>query len=352
MNSSRSAWFRRGAVLVATLAGLTLAGCGGQAPAAQETDSGVGDDWDAVVAAAAEEEGPLTITTLANPQDQALLVEGFAEAYPDIDVEIVFRPAPELPTAIEAEVSSGVITTDIVQDSLAAWHVFTHDVDEETSLFETAWGPEIDAAKERDPDIFHYGDRTLSPSASLLGFAWNDAAVKNTPTSMLGIIHDPAAKGRIGTYDITTNPTTVALMTAFQETSGDDNFIADLGKTSPRFYVGGGPIVQAVASGEVDYGIPALWGPVSESPGVSFGVNEEMPVEIPAQLSILKGAPHPNTALLFINWAVSEEGQAKLNSLQTADGQFEGETFIMWSEMYDQDTIDANTAKFRELFGI
>lgn len=335
------------AVLLSAVA-LALAGCSTPEPAA--TEPAADGDWDAVLAAAEEEDGPLVITLITNQQEQDLMVAGFKEAYPDIDVQVVFRTAAELPTAIDAEVSSGSITTDVVYDSLAAWHVFERDVDEETTIFDTLWGPEIDAARERDEEIFHYGDRTVSPAGTLLGFAWRDDAVESAPDSMLDIVEDPAAKGRIGTYDITTNPTNIATLTSFEETLEDD-FVEQLGASGPRFYVGAGPIVQAVGSGEVDYGIPAVWATVAATPGVEFGLNET-PVEIPKQMSILKGAPHPNKALIFINWAVSEEGQSVLNSLQTPEGAFEGETYVQWAEIYDQDLIDENTARFREYFGV
>jgi iron(III) transport system substrate-binding protein len=288
---------------------LLAAGCGGD-DSEESSSSAAGEgsasgsssapdadaEWEQVVEAA-KEEGELVIYSAAPPDDNEEIVEGFTEAYPEIDVEVLRINTQELTPRFEAEARGGAKGADALLTVAP-----THQVDwAEEGLLAPLVGPHV-----TDPqfsDVVFADGTTVIPALNVLGFGYNPAAVNEPPR--FEDLATPAFKGKLGGYDWVAT-STLAVNAYIGETFGEEWF-EGAAENKPRFYTSTVQIAQDMAAGVID----AAWVMVESAVG-DLPIELAYPERPPAftyQASVSANAAHPNAAQLWVDWALTMEGQ-------------------------------------------
>ncbi|ELS51145.1 ABC transporter substrate-binding protein [Streptomyces viridochromogenes] len=156
-----------------------------------------------------------------------------------------------------------------------------------------------------DPVVILYNRKTLDDSQRPTGIASLAEIIETKPSRF---------RGKVGAYDPTN---AFGYGSNYGYTSavakGWDNFARVL--PFARADHSSGTLVEKVVSGEYDFSINLSGGvavPAAEGSGGLLGWTycEEGTVAIPRAASIVKTAPHPNAARLFVDFMLSAEGQA------------------------------------------
>lgn len=313
MSSSKG--LRWGHVAVVAILALGVAACGdsddgppGSAsePSGSDATEPAGDgDWDAVVAAA-EEEGSLSLYASGGVVDP--MVAAFEEAFPAIDVQVLASPTTELATRLDAEFQSGNVAADALYFALPSWEA----ENAEAGRFSAPTGPAAEGFPEEA-----VVDGAVHVGGDPYGVFWNTDLVSDAPeeiewTSFV----DPAYDGLVAFIE-PVSPI-IATLIGFQETEhpGDGYYSEQIGGLNPQITASGSANHQAVAAGEAawtPHGISTFsQGLIEEGAPVDFQVPEGPVFSITYSTMALVDAPHPNAALVFVDWLMDEEGQQVL----------------------------------------
>ncbi|HEY8547429.1 MAG TPA: extracellular solute-binding protein [Acidimicrobiales bacterium] len=315
--TSRKGW-RWGHVAVVALLAIAAAACGdssdgpggGSDSASDEgstdaTEPAGGGDWDEVLAAA-EEEGTLSLYASGGVVDA--MVGAFEEAFPEIDVEVLASPTTELSTRLDAEFQSGNVQADALYFALPAWVAEAGAA----GRFAEPTGPAAEGFPEEA-----IVDNVVSVGGDPYGLFWNTDLVADAPDTVeWDSFVDPAYDGLVAFIE-PVSPI-IATLIGFQEQEhpGDAFYSEKIAGLNPQITASGSANHQAISAGE------AAWTPhgistfskalIDEGAPVDFQVPEGPVFSITYTTMALKDAPHPNAALVFVDWLMSEEGQQVL----------------------------------------
>jgi iron(III) transport system substrate-binding protein len=305
-------------VAVVALLAIGLAACGdsddgppgassdpGSDSGSDATEPAGGGDWDEVVAAA-EEEGALSLYASGGVVEP--MVAAFEEAFPEIDVETLASPTTELSTRLDAEFQSGNVAADALYFALPSWVAQAG----EAGRFAEPSGP----ATEGFP-AEAINDGVVSVGGDPYGVFWNTDLVTDAPDTVEWTSFvDPAYDGLVAFIE-PVSPI-IATLIGFQETEhpGDGYYSEQIGGMSPQITASGSANHQAVSAGEAawtPHGISTFsQGLIEEGAPVDFQVPEGPVFSITYTGMALVDAPHPNAALVFLDWLMGEEGQQVL----------------------------------------
>ena len=212
------------AVLAAVLGALALAGCGG---------SGSGSD------------GPLTVYSGREEELVAPLFEKFSDAT-GIDVEVRYGDSAELAATIAEEGSNSPADVFFAQDpgSLGA-------VDAQLDALPSETLDRV-PARFRDAEGRWVG---TSGRTRVLVYNTDRLTAEGLPASVLELT-EPAWKDRVGIAP--TNASFQAFVTAMRLSLGDEKteaWLEGMKANGAKTYEKNTPIVEAVASGEIDVGL-------------------------------------------------------------------------------------------------
>lgn len=271
----------------------------------------------AELVAAARREGSVSFYAgFPNAALQALTAKGFQEKY-GVRVDVLQMRASELNERVRTEQAAGRFIADVMQQGESS-----------TTLHGEAGrlAPlgEIARAKDADAARAVFADRAagfVAPYAILV----NTNLVKpaDEPKSWLDLL-DPRWKGRVLCDDPRAAGGGGAFLAATISIHGED-FHRRFATNAPVFTRDPAVAERRVAAGEYPVLIPAL---VASMPGLrglplKYLAPEEGVPSIRMDHSILKNAPHPNAARLFIEFFLSPDFQAeigKLGLLPVVDG--------------------------------
>lgn len=271
-------------------------------------------DYAALIEASRGEAGVMIYSNMAD-NNWAPLLEGFRAKYPWIKVETVDLGSGTVHSRWEAEKGSSSRTADIlVSGANDRWASYGKD-----GLMEAYDSPEYahlpDFAKpypgvsvmSADPLVITYNAALLSEAQRPTGFgALAKAAVADEGTF----------RGRITTYDAARNSFGLAAWWNYLDVKGEAGW-ADLRAIGPmiRGETSGGPMNEKIATGEYVIGV-AVSGitifPRLEQPGgeiLGFAFPDDGTIMMLRGMGIPKGAANPNSAKLFLDYALSTEGQ-------------------------------------------
>ncbi|MBI4298104.1 MAG: extracellular solute-binding protein, partial [Chloroflexi bacterium] len=299
----------------------------GPAPSSTYTDA----EW-AKIVEAARKEGKLMV--YANPSfiswKETAVREGMKEAY-GIDVEMIRGPAATMVERLQTETRAGVYVADIFQGFATVTSVleklgFLKVIDNLPSL-----------KYVNNPDVWYYNP-LLSPSFVAAPATWPagggnyNYSTKVVPPERVPVklqeLLDPYWKGKVCMVDPVTSPgqSDYTLWVGGRSLGYQDwflDFFYDLmNKDAGRIYwfLLGTP--NPWYTGECGL----TWWTGGSAAGMKqtvvqdkvtwekIGSFEEplLPLNVrPIIEGVLKTAPHPNAALVFINWFLSQEGQTK-----------------------------------------
>lgn len=291
-------------LLVAVAFVAITVGCAGEpvTSGSADTSAQVAGTWDEIVAAA-EEEGQVTLYT---PYPDAIvdaLEPAFENTYPGIDLQIVKGLPQDNVPRLEAERQTGRGIADVYVAADYQWMVEAG----KQGYFTTPVGPHFDVA-DYDKATNIRGEGYFLTHAATYGWAWNTNELPDGLSSYTDLLN-PALKGRIAVVE----PSNQALVDfwAYLEEQGGEGFIDALAQQEPRIYPGSGPVMEALASGEVAATVYAGAGTeVIKAAGapVEWTLPEDPwgPMHWTAILAI---APHPNAAQVLADFLVSPDGQ-------------------------------------------
>jgi iron(III) transport system substrate-binding protein len=269
------------------------------------------------IEAAAAKEGALRIGAAAGPEGGFQdLFAAFARRHPAIRLEYNRRTSTELTAQFLRDAAAGRSTVDIlissamdlqfklVNDNLAR----PYDSPQKPHL--PAWAVWKDQAYAitAEPIVFVY-NRALMPPEDV-------PASHDALTDLLQRKPDEY-RGRIATYDPTRSATGYFYYTQDLLLSGDTlDLVAAVGRTHPGLYISGGTAVEKVMSGEhlLSYNMVSSYNLERQAHDPNIGI--VYPSDYTLVMShialIPKAARNPATAALFLDFALSQPGQAIL----------------------------------------
>ncbi len=302
-------------VTLTAVAGL-FAGIAGFAQA-QEVPAGYPADYSKIIEGSRSEKGLMIYSNMADNNWQPL-IKGFNAKYPWVKIETVDLGSGTVHSRWEAEKGSSARTADVlVSGANDRWASYGKD-----GAMEDYKSPEIANLPEfahpypgvnvlsTDPLVITYNAALLTEEQRPKGFASLVEAATADPDSF---------KGKITTYDAARNSFGLAGWWAYMDKKGDEGW-AGLRKIGPliRGETSGGPMNEKIATGEYLMGI-AVSGitifPRLEQPGgeiLGFAFPDDGTIMMLRGMGIPKGAANPNSAKLFIDYALSQDGQTQV----------------------------------------
>jgi iron(III) transport system substrate-binding protein len=271
-------------VMLGAAATLTIAGCGG---------------------------GSETLTIYSGREEElvAPLIEQF-EQETGTDVEVRYGDSAELAATIAEEGDGSPADVFFAQDpgSLGA-------VAGEGLLAELP-AESLDRVPERfrDPEGRWVG---TSGRSRVIAYSTDELSEDEVPNSVFDLT-DPRWRGRVGVAP--TNASFQAFVTAMRLQQGEDKtrtWLEDMKDNGVRFYEKNTPIVEAVASGEIDLGLVNhyyLYLVRKEQPGAPVA-NHFLPADDPGALvsaagvGVLESTDNRDDAESFVEFLLSDEGQ-------------------------------------------
>lgn len=288
---------RAGWVLGLAVLPIVLAACGSSGDA-KNTASKVADNWDAIVKAA-KKEGSVTVYTSAGGSDEAF--KAFNQEYPDIKLTTVREPTADLLTRLDQELEVSAAGADVAYHSQPAWFV---DRGKEGKLANIKYGP---AAKGWPSDAMmkKYTTIVTVPFETV----WNTK--KGQPIENVGDFLDNVDdKTPIGLLDPASSVAATSQFQAWIDAFGDD-FLEKLAKKNVVIEGSTVPLTQKIASGELTYGFPIPAGVVTPLIASGAPIGHTVPAEGSVgynySAGVLANAPHPNAAMVFMNWLMEKK---------------------------------------------
>lgn len=338
--------FRSAAVLLAGLLGVTAcSGSGGADPAPEDTS------WSAVEKRASGQ-GALQIYSVGSTFQNDRLVEAFAEAHPDIPVNVT-RGSTELVPRLDAEISGGQDGADIFIFPAEAWYL-----DNEEHLLSLSDNPSVGEWPE--------GDWAVENKAAYVSYYPTGIITWNTDIFPQGFsdwtdLTEPDVNGKLGIMSVIVEAT--AQYYQFLEDVEGEGYLEDLAAQNPRFYPSTAPMTQAIASGEI--GVSGL-GPISsvlELQEQGAPIDYAVPDESFANYYIAAGlekTARPDAARVFMEFFLSPEGQSAFNGGEVAGSALEGANgtldtsgfLIPEASDWTPDRVSEWEQKFNGIFGI
>ena len=273
---------------------LALAGCGG-------------DDGDETAGGETTESTTLTVYSGREEELVAPLFERFEEET-DIDVEVRYADSAELAATIAEEGDNSPADVFFAQDPGSLGSV----ADQLAELPDEV----LDRVDERfrDSDGRWVG---TSGRARVIVYNTDELSETGVPDSVFDLT-DPKWSGKVGVAP--TNASFQAFVTAMRLDAGEERtreWLEDLMENDPKFYERNTPVVEAVASGEIQVGLVNhyyLYLVKEEQPDAPIE-NKFLPGDDPGALvsvagvGIIDGAEHADAAERFVEFLLADEQQ-------------------------------------------
>ncbi|MEN3375181.1 MAG: iron(III) transport system substrate-binding protein [Hyphomicrobiales bacterium] len=287
---------------------------------------------------AAKKEGKLVFYSANVAESETPIMNAFNKRFPFVKIEFLRAPGGQLITRVKTEAAAGKLLADVIDHSDRALMLEIND------LFQ-------DYAPPNGAD--YLPETLVSPklwprSTVVWSIAYNSEVLKNPPKTWADLTK-PEYKGKqIGEVIAPSGGTTWTRAMFERQVLGED-YWQKQAATQPVLYPSNAPTSDALVRGEISMA-PILYNAVfpklrEGAPVKAFFAPEGAPM-IPFAAGIPKTAAHPNAAKLFMNWCLSEEGQAamikevgNLTSLKVAPLYPEGfdpKVVKVWVPKYDE----------------
>lgn len=262
---------------------------------------------------AAQQEGSVNVyTSLTTTAIQAIITD-FNQQYPSIKVTPYSGSANAVLSKVQTEASGGINNVDVISANLVDVVPLN-----QSGLLAPFSPPE--AANVSSSDRFGsnicYG--TTQYTVALL---YNTKLVNpsSLPSSWLALVQNKSWTGKIGMGDPTLHFTTGQWLLALEPIFGNGTwtaFIHQLAALNPRFYPSMTPGASGVSLGDVQIGIGlASDANTLAQQGGPISAKFLQPIlKFESYTCVAAKAPHPNAAILFANYMMSQKGeQAEAN---------------------------------------
>jgi len=268
--------------------------------------------WDKIVAAA-KKEGKATIYAFNYMGDVGTAITSAFEKRYGIKVEIITGRGAEFVERLKTEKRMGQMTADFM-DSSAAF-LFNAKIAGLTI-------PLSDLPVLQEKGVWDIEPKAMDTEAHMLAeysfiySPWINTRLltpEQAPRSLKDLLK-PEWKGKIIGHDPNVSSATYNYFVPLVNAGVVDwEYVRAIGRQDIRLTPGPVQAVQMLSRGELSLILMS-----ADSTGAPF-VNEGAPIKavswsegsvaVAGGISVIKDAPHPNTALVFANWILSEEGQ-------------------------------------------
>ena len=265
---------------------------------------------EASVIEGAKREGKLVIYTGVERAAAQVLVNAFKSKYPFIAAETVRASSSKLATRLDAELEANRVGGDVIEFSLL---YLTTSLQQRGELLQYD-SPEYAKYPRQYSAPGYWAASGVSNIIVLLNTRKIDEA--NIPQSWWDLAR-PFWKDKLTIDNLEVSGTGYNWLTAIvNDASLGWRFIEALGKNRPGIERGHAGMAQKVAAGEYagaaemsDFHLKNLRDAAAAVPLRGVWPSEGVPSE-PWTSAILKRAPHPNAARLFLDFLLSREGQS------------------------------------------
>ena len=265
---------------------------------------------EASVIEGAKREGKLVIYTGVERAAAQVLVNAFKSKYPFIAAETVRASSSKLATRLDAELEANRVGGDVIEFSLL---YLTTSLQQRGELLQYD-SPEYAKYPRQYSAPGYWAASGVSNIIVLLNTRKIDEA--NIPQSWWDLAK-PFWKDKLTIDNLEVSGTGYNWLTAIvNDASLGWRFIEALGKNRPGIERGHAGMAQKVAAGEYagaaemsDFHLKNLRDAAAAVPLRGVWPSEGVPRE-PWTSAILKRAPHPNAARLFLDFLLSREGQS------------------------------------------
>lgn len=320
MEQGMSATFdRRRFLKMAGLAGLALAatemvGCAPSAqpsptpttkpPAAASPKAETAEEALAKLVEAAKKEGRLSLYDSVIMEDLENSAKGFQKKYPFIELDLYRADGDQLVEKVLIESKAGRNLSDTAR---APADNIIQLVDQAVNLKYKSLSLEGLPKDAYDPEGgWYYSDHALH----VVAYNTNAVPIAQGPKSVEDL-GDPRFKGKLGIEQ-----GDAEWFSELKEIMGEAKFLElarKIAANNPRPIKGFGELAGMVSSGEIPVAVSirqqrAVLDKGKKAP-VEWVFGTKPPTSSAAMLIILKNAPHPNAAKLYLDWVLSKEGQ-------------------------------------------
>ena len=273
------------------------------------------------VEAAAKREGTVVwYTTMVVPTMNAI-IRRFQETHPGITVQPLRMGSDQLPARIMTEERAGKYNADVVSGDDFQFHQLL-----EAGVI--ARNPYSEANKYIKGTVDPNGYWT-NQFANTTVLAWNPERLKADslkPPRSLDDLTKPEWKGKIG-LDAGALNWYVGLL---QASPRNAEFFKKLAANKPILTTGHTDTAVKLEAGEFDVS-PTVYGYLADNEkrkGRAIDFLNPRPLLVSLNpIGLLKNAPHPNAARVFIDWLLSKDGQTYMESL----GEQSSRTDVPWN---------------------
>jgi iron(III) transport system substrate-binding protein len=252
--------------------------------------------------AAAKKEGKLVYYTSSFTEVEQEVIAEFNKIYPFVTVQMVRASGGQLITRIRTEAASNKLIADVIDHS-------------DRGLMQPIENLFADYAPPNAADDLP--SALISPKlwpriTSCWSIAYNTELVKNPPKGWMDLTKPEYTGGQIGQVIGVSGGTTWTRVMFERQVLGED-YWKKQAATNPVLDPSGAPTSDALVRGEVAVA-PLLYNTVfpkkrEGAPLEIFFAPEGAPL-VAYAIGVTKAAAHPNAAKLFLNWSLSDEGQA------------------------------------------
>jgi iron(III) transport system substrate-binding protein len=257
--------------------------------------------------AAARKEGKVVLYTANFLDTEQAVSKRFSERYPGIRIEIMRAPTGALLTRIKTEAAANRIIADVIDIS---------DRVQARAMIEL-FAPYAPPNAADYPPITRTGDRLWPRSGNAWTIAYNPSFVTAPPKSWADLAKPEFGKQRLGQTVVAAGGGPFNRAMFERKVLGED-YWAKQAALKPTLYPSQAQMVDAMIRGDIaiaplvtNLAIPLA---AQGAPLKWFFAPEGVPVTVFCA-GIAKGAAHPNAAKLFLDWALSGEGQALMVEL-------------------------------------
>jgi iron(III) transport system substrate-binding protein len=257
--------------------------------------------------AEAKKEGKVVLYTANFLDTEQAVAKRFAERFAGIQTEIVRAPTGQLITRIKTEAAANRLIADVIDisDRVQARAM--------VELF-AAYAPPNAGDY---PEVARTGDRLWPRSGNAWTITYNSELVQDPPKSWADLVKPEFGKLRLGQTVIQSGGAPFNRAMFERKVMGED-YWAKQAAFKPALFPSQAPMVDAMIRGEIGIAplVTVLAIPLAAqgAPIKWFFAPEGVPVTVFCA-GIAKGAGNPNAAKLFMDWALSREGQALMVEL-------------------------------------
>ena len=273
----------------------------------------------------AKQEGNLVVYSVWDVEHLKVITDAFMKRFPGIKATYWQGRNPEIVTRALTEFQGGQASWDVVLSDNAPPVI-------------RAAGAIMDYNTVQRDVLYLHDPNMATVSLQIQALAYNTKKMKpaDMPKSWEEVAN-PKYKGMVALDDPMRAGPLSSMLSGLKTQWNDDNrfnnFVKGLKALNVPVHKSTSAMFRLVISGEYPICMPALLHDVMEEMGkgtpVAY-VKTVPPVVFPRQAGIYAKAPNPNTAKLFAEWLISDEGQKTIDSVgrESSRNDFKSHTSI------------------------